>query len=103
MIMKKITLLILVAVMTLFTACGEDSKKPASEATAKTIDKAPTLDEAEEAMKRAAEITQKVAEEKAEEMAEAAKSVADDASDTAKDALENAKAVIHDATAPDKE
>ena len=101
--MKKITLFILVAVMTLFTACGEDSKKAASEATAKIIDEAPTVDDAEAAMKKAAEMTQKVAEEKAEEMAEAAKSAVDDASDAAKDALEDAKAVIHDATAPDKE
>ena len=101
--MKKITLLILVAVMTLFTACGEDSKKPASEAAAKTIDAASTADEAEEAMKKASEITEKVAKEKAEEMAEAAKSAVDDASDAAKDALEDSKAVIHDATAPDKE
>lgn len=36
--MKKLTLLSLVAVAVLFTACGEDSKKTAAEATAKTTE-----------------------------------------------------------------
>ena len=100
--MKKITLLLSLVAVALFTACGEDSKKEAAEAAAKTVENASIADE-EEAIKKAAEITQKVAKEKAEEMAEVAKSEVDDASDAAKDALEDVKEAIYDASVPDKD
>jgi len=101
--MKKIPFLLLLATVVLFTACGEDSKKAASEITAKTVNEASNADDAEEAMKKAAELTEKVAEEKAEEMAEAAKPAVNDASDTAQDTLKDAKTAIHDASAPNKD
>jgi len=58
--MKKITLLSLVAASVLFTACGEDSKKAAAEATAKTVEVAKTT--TEDVKKAATEATAKTVE-----------------------------------------
>jgi cytochrome c553 len=86
--MTKITLLSLVAASVLFTACGDDTKKAATEATAKTTEVAKeTASDLEKAAADAAEATKKVAEE----LAEAAKEKADEAGEAAKKAAEDLK------------
>ena len=78
--MKNMILLSLVAATMLFTGCGEDTKKAAAEATAKTTeavkntasDLEKATADAMEATKKAAEATAKLAEEKAAEMKAAA-------------------------------
>lgn len=82
--MKHMILLSLVAAAILFTGCGEDTKKAAADATAKTTevahDAASDLQkaaaDAAEATKRAAEATARLAEEKASEAAAAAEKAA---------------------------
>ncbi len=82
--MKKITFLSLVAATVLFTACGEETKKAASEATAATTEaiKKDTSDVVEAAKAKAAEVAETVktkaaaAQVEAEKMAAAAKTEA---------------------------
>lgn len=90
--MRKITLLSLIAVSVLFTACGEESQKTATEATAKTaetpaktaeVTKEETQSDLEKATADAAEATKKAAEE----LAKVAKAEAQKAGDAAKKAV----------------
>jgi len=96
--MKKVTLLSLVAAAVLFTACGEDAKKAAAEATAKTTETvkdaaAGTVDAAKKAAADAAEAT-KV---KAAEVAAAAKAKAEKAAAAAAEVKEAAEKKAADA------
>ncbi|WP_415406502.1 c-type cytochrome [Sulfurovum sp. CS9] len=60
--MKKITMLSVIAAAVLFVGCGEDSKKAASEATAKAVESTKEVaDKAVEATKEAAETTKEAA------------------------------------------
>ncbi len=87
--MTKITLLSLLAASVLFTACGEDTKKAATETTAKTIEVAKeTTSDLEKAATNAAEATKNAAEE----LAKAAKETADEAGAAAKKAADELKA-----------
>jgi len=86
--MTKITLLSLVAASVLFTACGDNTKKAAAEATAKTTEVAKeTASDLEKAASDAAEATKKAAEE----LAKAAKEKADEASAAAEKAADELK------------
>jgi len=87
--MTKITLLSLLAASVLFTACGEDTKKAATETTAKTTEVAKeTTSDLEKAASNVAEATKKAAEE----LAEAAKEKVDEAGEAAKKAADDLKA-----------
>jgi cytochrome c553 len=91
--MTKITLLSLVAASVLFTACGDDTKKAAAEATAKTTEVAKeTASDLEKAAADAAEATKKVAEE----LAEAAKDLKERAVETTAAAASMAKEAMSD-------
>jgi len=91
--MTKITLLSLVAASILFTACGDDTKKAAAEATAKTTEVAKeTASDLEKAAADAAEATKKVAEE----LAEAAKDLKERAVETTAAAASMAKEAMSD-------
>jgi len=78
--MKHVILLSLLTASILFTGCGEETKKAATEATAETSkvaedtksDLQKAAADAAEATKRAAELTAKLAEEKAAEYKETA-------------------------------
>ena len=74
--MKKIITLSLVAATLLFTGCGEDSKKAASEATTKAV----------ESTKEAANSAVDATKAAADKAVEATKEVADKAVDAAKEA-----------------
>ncbi len=109
--MKHMILLSLVCSSILFTGCGDDAKKAAAEATAKTSDIAKdtvtdlqqAAADAAEATKRAAEATARLAEEKAAE----AKAVAEKAAaelkeravETTEAATELAKEVMSNSSA----
>ncbi len=80
--MKKVTLLSLVAAAVLFTACGEDAKKVAAEATAKTVEVAKeTAVSAVDTAKAVATEAAEAAKEKAAQVAAAAKEEAQKAAD----------------------
>ncbi len=94
--MTRITLLSLTVAALLFTACGEDSKKAATEASAKTTEVAKgTVSDLEKAATQAADATKKAAEE----LAEAAKAKADKAGAAAKKEL--SKAVVSESEGAD--
>jgi cytochrome c553 len=106
--MKNMILLSLVAATMLFTGCGEDTKKAAADAAAKTTeavkntasDLEKATADAMEATKKAAEATAKLAEEKAAEMKAASEKAATElkarAEATTATATELAKEVTSD-------
>jgi len=91
--MKKITLLSLLAVSVLFTACSDDTKKVAAEATAKTTSEVSKVatDLAEATKEKAAELAKE-----AENAAEALKQKAEETTKIAKEEL--SKVVIGEST-----
>jgi len=93
--MKKIIALSLVAATLLFTGCGEDSKKSASDATANAVDATKAAaDKATEAAKTAADEA-KVAAQKA---VEATKEAAKTATDAVEKAVDSAKEKVAEVT-----
>jgi len=107
--MKKIIGLSLVAATLLFTGCGEDSKKAASEATAKAVEgtKAAansavdaTKEAADKAVEAAKEATEK-AVEATKVAAEATKEAAAKAVDSTEKAVNKAVAAVVDTTGKD--
>ena len=110
--MKKITLLSLVAAAVLFTACGEDAKKEAAEATAKTTEiaketateavnvaKEKTAEVAVEAEKAAVEVKAAV-EKKTADAAQALKDRAAATTEAAKETASETVAAVQEAVAP---
>ena len=87
--MKHITLLSLAAAAVLFTACGEDAKKAAAEATAK----------ATEAVKETTSNAVEATKEAASNAAEATKEAAANAVDATKEAAAEAKAAAEEKAA----
>ncbi len=87
--MKNITLLSLAAAAVLFTACGEDAKKAAAEATAKATETV------KETTSKAVEATK----EAASNAAEATKEAAANAVDATKEAAAEAKAAAEEKAA----
>ena len=110
--MKKITLLSLVAVSVLFTACGEETKKAAAEATAAVKETATTAVEetkvaAKETVTKAVEASKEVAAETVEavketatEAVEATKEAAAPVVETAKEKVAEAADSVKEAVAP---
>ena len=91
--MTKITMLSVVAAAVLFVGCGEDSKKVASEATAKTVEST------KEAASHAVDATKDAADkavEAAKKVEVAAKEAADKAVDATKKAASEATAAVVD-------
>jgi len=99
--MKKVILLSLAAASILFTGCGEETKKAAADATAKTVevtenaasDLKKAAADATEATKKAAEATARLAEEKAAEVKAAADKAATDLKARASETTAKAKAL----------
>ena len=87
--MKNITLLSLAAAAVLFTACGEDAKKAAAEATAK----------ATETVKETTSNAVEATKEAASNAAEATKEAATNAVDATKEAAAEAKAAAEEKAA----
>ncbi|MCD6653715.1 MAG: c-type cytochrome [Sulfurovum sp.] len=79
--MKKITLFLLIAATVLFTACGEETKKEAAEATAAV----------QETVSKAAEETKLAAQEAASKTVEATKEAVDAVKTEAAEAAEKTK------------
>jgi len=93
--MKKITLLSIIAATVLFTGCGEDAKKAASDAaTAATETVKETTANAVDATKAAADEAAEAAKAKAAEVAEAAKAKAEKAAAAVAEKAVAAKAVV---------
>jgi cytochrome c553 len=91
--MKKITVLSFVAAAVLFTACGEDAKKAAAEATAKATEVVKeTTSNAVEATKDAAAKATEAAKAKATEVAAAAKAEAEKVASVAAEKAAEVKA-----------
>jgi len=89
--MRNITLFSLIAAALLFTACGEETKKAAAEATAKTTEAAESaVSDVEKAAADAAEATKKLADE----AATVAKEAADDLKEKAVETTAKAKEVL---------
>ncbi len=106
--MKKITVLSLVAAAVLFTACGEDAKKAAAEATAKATETvkdtaAGAVDAAKEATANAVEATKAKASEAAEAVKEEAAKAVDTAAAKATEVKEAAAQKAADAAQALKE
>lgn len=93
--MKKTTFLSLVAATVLFTACGEETKKAASEATAATTEavKKDTSDAVEATKVKAAEIAT-ATEEKAVELKAAAEVKVAEAVEVVKEKTADVKAAV---------
>ena len=90
--MKTITLLSLIAASVLFTACGEDSKKAAAEATAKTVEVAKTTtQDVKQAAAEATQKTAKVAKETTEDVKAAATKLAEATKEKAEQLAQRAK------------
>ena len=102
--MIKITMLSVVAAAVLLVGCGEDSKKAASEATAKTVESTKeaashAVDATKDAADKAVEAAKKVevaAKKAAAKAAEATKEAADKAVDATKKAASEATAAVVD-------
>ena len=95
--MTKITMLSVVAAAVLFVGCGEDSKKAASEATAKTVESTKeAASHAVDATKDAADKVVEAAKKAAAKAAEATKEAADKAVDATKKAASEATAAVVD-------
>ena len=91
--MKKITVLLFVAAAVLFTACGEDAKKAAAEATAKATEVVKeTTSNTVEATKDAAATATEAAKAKATEVAAAAKAEAEKVASVAPEKAAEVKA-----------
>ncbi|WP_366938089.1 c-type cytochrome [Sulfurovum sp.] len=106
--MKKITVLSLVAAAVLFTACGEDAKKAAAEATAKATETvkdtaAGAADAAKEATANAVEATKEKANQAAEAVKEEAANAVDAAAAKATEVKEAAEQKAADAAQALKE
>jgi cytochrome c553 len=105
--MTKITMLSVVAAAVLFVGCGEDSKKAASEATAKAVESTKeaashavdatknVADKAVEAAKEAEEAVEKAAEK----AVEATKEAAETTKEAAVKAVDNAEKAVDTAVA----
>ena len=94
--MKKIITLSLVAATLLFTGCGEDTKKEASQTTTKAVEST------KEVANTAVDATKKAADqavEAAKEAAANAKVAADKALEATKEAVDSAKDAVETATA----
>ena len=99
--MKKITLLSLVAVSVLFTACGEETKKAAAEATAAVKETATTaVEETKVAAKETATKAVEAAKETATQAVEATKEAAAPVVETAKEKVTEAADSVKEAVAP---
>ncbi len=90
--MTKMTMLSVVAAAVLFVGCGEDSKKVASEATAKAVESTKeAANQAVDATKEAADKAVEAAKETTAKAVEATKDAADKAVKATKDAAEATK------------
>jgi len=98
--MTKITMLSVVAAAVLFVGCGEDSKKAASEATAKTVESTKEVaSHAADATKEAADKAVVAAKEATAKAVEAAKEAAKATKEAAVKAVESAEKAVGTAVA----